>query len=137
MIRAILISLSLAGPAAADVVIATTVVRAGTLIGMDQVAVRPGDMPGAVTDPRDVVGLEARVNLFPNRPVRPQDVGAPTVIERNAVVSLLYAADGLRISAEGRALTRAGLGEPVRVMNMASRTTVMGVAVGLGTVEVH
>ena len=77
------------------------------------------------------------MNLYPNRPIREQDLGMPTLVQRNEMVSLVYAIGGLRITAEGRALSRAGAGEPVRVMNMASRSTVTGVAVQAGVVEVR
>ena len=96
-----------------------------------------GDADGALDDMRDAVGLEARVNLYPRRAIRPQDLGMPTLIQRNERVELVYVSSGLRITAEGRALSRAGAGEPVRVMNMASRSTVMGVAVDAGIVEVQ
>lgn len=134
---AVFLALVVAGGARADVVVAAETIRAGTVLTPAMLDVAPLAAPGALDDVRDAVGLEARVNLYPNRPVRPQDLGLPTVIERNAAVSLIYAADGLRITAEGRALDRAGAGEPVRVMNMASRSTVTGVAIGAGIVEVR
>ena len=126
-----------AGAAAAEVVVPTQTIRAGTVVEADLLAFAPGQSAGALTDPRDAIGMEARVNLFPNRPIRARDLGMPTLIRRNERVALIYAASGLRIEVEGRALSRAGAGEPVRVMNMASRSTVTGTAVAEGRVEVR
>ena len=138
MIRAVLLSLALATSAAqAEVVVALAVIPAGSVLSSADLALAPGDVPDALRDPRDAIGLEARVTLYPSRPIREQDLGAPTVVERNAIVPLVYAGNGLRIATEGRALGRAGAGETVRVMNIASRTTVMGVATEAGTVEVR
>jgi flagella basal body P-ring formation protein FlgA len=81
-------------------------------------------VPGAVADPAEIVGLEARVALYPGRPIRPGDVGLPAVVERNQVVPLIFQRGTLLITAEGRALDRAGPGDVIRVMNVASRTTV-------------
>ena len=132
----VLLTLVVAGGARAEVVVAAETIRAGAVIEPGMLATAPLAAPGALDDMRDAIGLEARVNLYPNRPVRPEDLGMPTVVQRNERVSLVYVAGGLRITAEGRALDRAGAGEPVRVMNMASRSTVTGVAVGAGVVEV-
>jgi flagella basal body P-ring formation protein FlgA len=70
------------------------------------------------------VGLEARVALYAGRPVRPEDLGPAAVVERNALVPLVFQHGALLITAEGRALGRAGPGEVVAVMNLASRATV-------------
>jgi flagella basal body P-ring formation protein FlgA len=77
------------------------------------------------------------VNLYPGRPIRQVEVGAATVIRRNAVVPLVFVRGGLTIELEGRALQPAGAGEAIRVMNLSSRSTVTGVATAAGTVVVH
>lgn len=127
MIRAALILAMLGGPAAADVVVPERTIPARTLIGPEDVAVRDMDVPGALSTLADVVGMEARVALYANRPIRPGDVGFPAVVERNQVIPLIYAAGGLHIMTEGRALDRAGPGDAIRVMNLSSRTTVTAV----------
>ena len=133
----LVLALVAGGAARAEVVVAAETIRAGDLVTPEMLAVVQGEAPGALDDMRDAVGLEARVNLYPRRAIRPQDLGMPTLIRRNERVELVYASAGLRITAEGRALSRAGAGEVVRVMNMASRSTVTGVAVGEGVVEVR
>ena len=136
MIRALALILALAAPAAAQTVVAAATIRAGTVIAADHLAMADGDAPGALRDMRDAIGLEARVNLYADRPLHAGDLGAPTLIRRNARVSLIFASGGLRIVTEGRALGRAGAGEAVEVMNLASRSVVLGTAVGPAAVEV-
>lgn len=126
-----------AAPACADIVTPLAVIPAGTVVEGHHLTIAPGDMPGALSDPRDAIGLETVVTLWPNRPVRAQDLGMPTVVDRNERVRLTYAVGGLSITVDGRSLGRAGAGEPVRVMNMASRNTVTGIATGPGHVEVR
>ena len=63
---------------------------------------------------------------MPDAPLRPEDLGAPALVERNQIVSLVYRSGGLVILADGRALARGAEGDVIRVMNLASKTTVSG-----------
>lgn len=58
--------------------------------------------------------------------MRPSDLGTPTLVERNQIVNLVYMSGTLTILADGRALTRGAEGDVIRVMNLASKTTVSG-----------
>jgi flagella basal body P-ring formation protein FlgA len=51
-------------------------------------------------------------------------------------VSLVYRRGPLSILAEGRALGRGGVGDSVRVINIASRATVTGLVAPDGTLTV-
>lgn len=125
-----------AAPAApADALVATRLVRATEVLGPDDVTRSDVMMPGAATDLVQVVGLEARVALYPGRPVLLADLGPAAVVERNQPVRLIYRRGGLTITAEARALGRAALGEQVRVMNLGSRSTVTGTVTSDATVE--
>jgi flagella basal body P-ring formation protein FlgA len=114
----------LTGPALAETVVATRTIRPQEILAPADLILQPVVVPGGVSDPDLLIGQEARVALYAGRPVRAGDVGPPALVERNSLVSLIYSTSGLRISTEGRALDRAGPGEMVRVMNLASRTTV-------------
>lgn len=116
--------LLLALPAAAQTVVPVRTIPPQAIVTAEDLALTDAVVPGAISDPAQAVGLEARVALYPNRPIRPQDLGPPAVVERNAIVPLIYQSGSLLITAEGRALDRAGPGELIRVMNTASRTTV-------------
>ena len=137
MIRLALLLVVLGTPALAQSVMVVRPVRAGTAISADDLAFADVDERDGFGDPRDVIGLEARVNLFPGRPILTRDVGMPTVVDRNAIVPLIFQRGGLTITLEGRALGRAGEGEAVRVMNLSSKTTVTGIATASGAVLVN
>lgn len=113
-----------AAPAGAEIVVPVRTIPPQTVIASEDLGMSNAVVPGAVTDPAQAIGLEARVALYPGRPIRPGDLAPPAVVERNALLPLIYQNGGLLITAEGRALDRAGGGELIRVMNLASRATV-------------
>ncbi len=121
-----LVFLLLATPALAESVVATRTLRPNTVIGPEDLTVVDAVLPGALSDPALALGLETRVAIYAGRPVLQADLGSPTLVQRNQVVSLVYLAGSLAISAEGRALSRGSEGETVRAINLASRTTVSG-----------
>jgi flagellar basal body P-ring formation protein FlgA len=125
MLRLILL-LALAAPVSAESLVATRTIRAKSLVAAEDLALVSADLPGALRDPEQAVGLEARVAIYAGKPVRPGDLGPPTLVERNQLVTLVYLSGGLAISTEGRALARGSEGDEVRVMNLGSRSTVTG-----------
>lgn len=124
MIRFVLFLIGFAGPVAAETVVAARTIPAQTVIIDSDIMLSNREIPGVVTDPVQVIGMEARVALFAGRPIRPGDIGFPAVVERNQIIPLYYRQGGLMISTEGRALGRAGPGDLIRVMNISSRSTV-------------
>ena len=125
-----------APPIHAETLVPTRTLRAQTLVAPEDLTVLPAITPGALRDPAEAVGLEARTTLYANRPIRPGDIGAPALIDRNQIVPLNYVTGGLRILTEGRALARGGAGDVIRVMNLSSRTTVSGRIAADGSVHV-
>lgn len=111
--------------ALADIVVPNRTIPARAIITAEDLALSPQRLANVVVDPQSIIGKEARVALFAGRPIRPGDVGPPALVERNQIVSLQYQANGLMIATEGRVLERGGLGDTVRVMNIASRQTVL------------
>lgn len=132
---ALLLALTTA-PAMADTVIAARTIRAQTLLTVGDVQLAKGDVAGAYGALEAVIGQEARVALYAGRPIRSNEVGPPALIDRNQIVILLYRQGGLRMAAEGRALGRAGAGDRLKVMNLASRQTISGIVRKDGTVTV-
>ena len=110
---------------AAEVLVAAHTLRAQTVLNAQDLALQPGDIPGALTDPNAVIGLETRVAIYAGRPIRMQALGPPALVDRNQIIPLIFRSGGLLISVEGRALDRGGLGDAVRVMNSQSKTVVM------------
>ncbi|SEC71683.1 flagellar basal body P-ring formation chaperone FlgA [Rhodobacter sp. 24-YEA-8] len=124
--RLILPILIQAGTARAESLVAARNLPAQTIIAPGDLMQVVTSISGALTLPAEAVGQETRVAIYAGRPVRPGDIGPPALIERNSIVALEYRAGGLVIRAEGRALARGGAGEMIRVMNLASKTTVSG-----------
>lgn len=123
--------------AAADSIVATRTIRAQTVLTADDFTAVDADIPGAMTDPAAVIGQEARVTLYAGRPILASSLGAAALVERNQTVNLVFRSNGLSILTEGRALDRGGVGDLIKVMNLASRTTVTGTIGPDGSVMVH
>ena len=123
-------------PTLAEALVTTRLVRATEVLGPGDVTHSAHRVPGAATDAVQVIGLEARVALYPGRPVLLGDLAPAALVERNQTVRLVYRRGGLLIITDARALGRAALGDPVRVMNLSSRSNVTGTVTSDGTVEV-
>lgn len=139
MIKRVSIALVLAimaSSAAAETIVAAHAIRAQSIISEVDLVVLDEDMIGGISDPAMIIGQEARVNLYPGRVIHTSDIGRPAILERNQMVVMTYVLGSLTITAEGRVLDRAGVGERVRVMNMDSRLTVIGQVMADGTIEV-
>jgi flagella basal body P-ring formation protein FlgA len=118
--------LALAAPVSAESLVAARTIRAKSLVAAEDLALVSAELPGALNDPGQAVGLEARVAIYAGKPVRPGDLGPPTLVDRNQLVTLVFLSGGLAISTEGRALARGSEGDDIRVMNLGSRNTVTG-----------
>ncbi len=137
--RNLLITLTLtlaASVADAQSVVANHAIPSRAIITSADVRQDARTFAGAHTSPEDVIGLEARVTIYPGRPIRLGDVGPPALVERNQIVTLRYHAGGVFIETDGRALDRAGVGDLLRVMNLSSRTTITGRVHESGIIEV-
>lgn len=126
-----------AQPAWAEILVPVRTIRAKEIVTAEDLALKSADVLGALSDPSEVIGKEARVALYAGRPVRAGDVGPPAIVERNDLVTIRFTRGGLTIMTEGRSLGRGADGEAIRVMNLSSRTTVTGRIASDGTVEVN
>lgn len=131
-----LLLMFMAFPALADSVIATRTIRAHSLLSAEDMTLVAMDIPQALTDTAAAIGQETRVAIYAGKPIQAVQIGPRAMIERNQIVSLAYRAGGLTILTEGRALTRGGLGEMIEVMNLTSRTKVVGLIGQDGAVRV-
>lgn len=116
--------------------VATRSIMGKTTIGPADVRVVAPASPGALRDPSDAIGREARVTLYAGRPILPGDLREPALVERNDLVRLGFSKGSLWIVTEARALDRGSEGERIQVMNIDSRTVVTGVISGPGEVMV-
>ena len=96
-------------PALADSVVATRTIRAHVALSAD-----------------DMTMVATRVIVYAGKPIHAEDLGPTAIIERNQIIPLSYSVGALSILTEGRALARGGAGEMIEVMNLSSRTKVLG-----------
>lgn len=89
----------------------------------------------AVTEAEGLVGMQVRRMLSPGRPVQVQSVQPPIIISRGERVTIQLSYGTLELSAEGKAISDAHLGQEVRVVNLSSNKTIVGVARADGLVE--
>lgn len=90
----------------------------------------------AVTDPSAIIGMAARRSLRAGDPLRALDLVRPPAIHRGESVMVIYELGALRLTARGRALADAAVGEAARVVNTDSNRTIEAVVVGPGLVSV-
>lgn len=132
-----LILIFAAHSATAEILVPAIPIRAGTIIQDEHIEVLAGVKDNALDEPAQAVGLQAKRNLYPGRPIMQADLRPPAVIRRNSIVEIIYQVAGLRITTSGRAIEEASIGESVRVINSSSRRTIEGVAVGVNKVTVY
>ena len=120
----------------AEALVASHTIRSKMILTEEDVELVVDDLPGALSDPADAIGMESRVVLYAGRAIRAEDLIPPAMIERNQIITLVFDYGGMTITTEGRSLSRAAVGEQVSVMNMQSRSTVTGIVDPAGRVLV-
>ncbi len=86
--------------------------------------------PASITEAAQIVGSQARRRLGAGRVLTERDLGPPYLVRRGHPVELIYARRGLYVTALGVAQEDGALGDPVRVINAASRRQLQGVVSG-------
>ncbi|MBV1927129.1 MAG: flagellar basal body P-ring formation protein FlgA [Rhodobacteraceae bacterium] len=133
----VIVFCSLGFSAAAEILVPVRTIRAKEIIGAKDVIRKPANLDGVISDLTEIVGQEARIALYPGRPIRRGDIGPPAIVDRNDFVVLVFSRGRLQIKADGRSLGRGSAGEIIRVMNIASRTTISGRIQSDGSIEVQ
>ncbi|EPX78036.1 flagellar basal body P-ring formation chaperone FlgA [Salipiger mucosus] len=90
----------------------------------------------AVLEADDLVGMQVQRVLMRGRAVQEQSISPPIIIQRGEIVTISYQNEGLDLSAKGKALAAGFKGQDVRVVNLVSNKTLVGVASKEGIVEV-
>ena len=121
----------------AQTLVATRTVRANTVLAPADLTIVSKQTSGALSTLKEAIGRETRVVLYAGRPIKPAQLGAPALVNRNDVVTLVFRTGGLAIVTEGRALGRGGLDDSIQVMNLASRSIVEGQITAAATVSVR
>ena len=120
----------------ADTIVPVQTIRANTLLTDGHLTINPNLKGAGLTKFADVVGMESRVVLYAGRPILPDHLIAPALVQRNEIAPLVFRQSGLSISTNGRVLDRGAAGDTVRVMNLASRRTLFGTVMPNGSIDV-
>ena len=91
---------------------------------------------GFMTDPRDVIGMLARVSLQADRVLVPSVLTLPKLVQRGQMVTLLAGTPGFEVRSSGKALEDGARGDLISVKNLSSNRTVEGMVVTVGVVQV-
>jgi flagella basal body P-ring formation protein FlgA len=79
-----------------------------------------------------VIGLAARRPLRAGAVVTVHDLGAAQVIKSGEAVTVTFAADGVALSLQGKAMGAGAVGEVLNVQNTASKKVIQAVVTGPG-----
>lgn len=90
--------------------------------------------PDVITDRDQAVGLAARTQLQPGRPLRAVELMKPELVRRNETVTLIYEVPGISLTVRGKAAESGAEGDTITVLNEQSKRSVQGVIVGPGRV---
>jgi flagella basal body P-ring formation protein FlgA len=96
-------------------------------------AAAPNDSPN---DADMVIGQAAKRPLRAGAVVQSRDVGAAIIIKPGDVVIVTYAAEGISLTLEGKAMAAAGVGESLPVMNTNSKKIIQAMVTGPGAAVV-
>jgi flagella basal body P-ring formation protein FlgA len=80
-------------------------------------------------------GMEAKRRLTAGSIVRESDLARPQAVRRGEPVSIVYRVGGLSISTQGRALGAGAVGDPVRVVSLATNHTLDATVQSAGIVR--
>lgn len=126
MTRFILFLGLLAGSVSAESFSPSRILHPGSLIRAEDLVYSKAKVSGALTQAGKIIGKEAKVALYPNRPIFEAQLQLPAIVERNQPIVLNYKSLNILIAAEGRALARAAEGETIKAINVASKAIVRG-----------
>lgn len=90
----------------------------------------------ALRTKEDIVGLEARRALLPDRPVQTQSLIEPRIIHKGDRVKIQLGGSGLNISSDGKALEDGAKGAMIRVVNTTSNNIILAEPIAPGVVGV-
>lgn len=123
-------------PLAAEIAIASRNIQPGEVLGPNDVMVIRGEALGAFENATQIVGSEAKVALYAGRAILAAQIAPAASVERNQIIEINFSSNGLSMTTEGRALGRGSVGQRIRVMNLASKTSIFGTIQNDGSVHV-
>ena len=89
-----------------------------------------------VTDPNEIVSLEAKRPLSADKMLRRSDLRAPITVSKGMLVTMIFRSSSMVLTASGRALEAGSTGDFITVRNTQTNTTVDARILGPNRVEV-
>ncbi len=77
-----------------------------------------------ITDEDYLIGMSLKRQMAPGQPIRKSDVERPVIVNKGALITLVYRSPGITLTAEGRTLSEGGMGDVIRILNTRSNRTV-------------
>ncbi|MBV1886867.1 MAG: flagellar basal body P-ring formation chaperone FlgA [Parvibaculaceae bacterium] len=90
-----------------------------------------------ITDQTNLVGMTPRRSIRMNAPVRINEVEMPMVISKNDLVTIHYNVGPMSLASRGRALSDAGMGEVVTLINDRSGQKVQAIVMGPNSARIE
>lgn len=84
----------------------------------------------------DLIGMVPRRALKAGEFIRSADLAKPILVEKSALVSVIYQTRGLTLSMRGRAQASGSQGDIIKVQNLQSKKIVEGVVTGPGQITI-
>lgn len=120
--------------------IATRRLSVGEIITTDDVVLHTFKLnPNArdyVMNMDEIIGKEVTRPISPDRPVNSEFLAEKNVIKRNDDVVLILSKGNLRLTAKGKSLSNAAIGETVKIIRSEALRPLEGIAVAEGVVEI-
>jgi flagella basal body P-ring formation protein FlgA len=111
---------------------------AGQVISASDLVTLSGDISnlptGVASDPTTIIGKTLRNSLGAGQTIRLDQLVAPLVIRQGQTVRVISTGNGFSVSAEGKAINNATVGQAVQI-RMNSGQTITGTARADGSVE--
>lgn len=115
--------------------------RHGEIIGpqhIDYITLRVDQLKrDTITDPEQLIGRTPRRFLPAGTPVSGLEVDRPRLVDKGAVVTMVFRTPFMTLTTQGRALDHGGIGDQVRIQNTQSNTTVTGTVTDRNLVTVQ
>lgn len=89
-----------------------------------------------VRDANEIVGMVAARTILPGRPILPDFVRTPYLVEAGQPVTVIYRQQGLEIAMTAIPLGRGGIGDTIQLRNQDSGKTISATVLADGTLRV-
>jgi flagella basal body P-ring formation protein FlgA len=124
-----------------QVVVAARPLMGRHVIGPDDVELRRVNLAelggGHLSEPRDAVGLRTRTALVAGQALDLRRLEQAPLIHPGDVVTMIFNAEGLKVSAKGKAEQTGYAGGRIRLSNLSTKREVWGKVLDSGTVVVE